>query len=591
MNRLVPVSVFVFLFALLSILAGCTSGSDSEGTGTLSVVLTDGATDELSQFEVDVSNIVLTKLSGATVSVMPRTTRVDFIELESINELVAGVSLEAGAYSRVALTLDFSNAEVLLVGQTAPAAIQNAQGTPITGSIDVAIDFAPGSRLLVGPNRNNLFMLDLELDQSVSVDPATNTVTFTPVLNVQVDPSNPKPIATTGLLQSVDATAQTFVVERRDLAGNVIYTFTVATGTSTVYQLDGVVQLGATGLASLMANIGERVFVQGTLDVATAQLLAVAVESGAGVPGNGQDWVLGHVIARTGAAGGDAALTVLGRSVDVGTGTRTYNTAHTVNVSFANTKVLRRGAGNSLDSDDVAVGQLVWVFGDLTGTTLDATAATGVARLLRTAIFGIAAGPAVADTLTLDVVRFDWRVVGAFDFNVSGQVQADPAAFPVDVTGLSTTGITTGSRVRAFGWIAPVGSSGVEATATSLVDRTNGGKVLFCLWLPSSATALSATPTLAVTDVANADIKVVGDGFAPVTLTASPAPTVLPFGALGFYRIVQGTQVTAYLDYASFRAALATRLMSSGVYAVAALGTFDGTTQVFSALTATVVLD
>lgn len=591
MKRLVPASFFTFLFALTAIVAGCSNGSDGgDGTGSISVVLTDGATDELSQFEVDVSNIVLTKLNGTTVSVMPRATRVDFIALESINELVAGIDLEAGAYSRVALTLDFANAEVLIVGQTTPATVTNPQGAPITGLVEVAIDFAPGSRLLVARNRNNLFALDLELDQSVSVDPATNSVTFAPVLTVQVDPSNPKPIATTGLLQSVDANAQTFVVERRDLVGNVIYTFTVATGITTVFQLDGVVEVGAAGLAALVAKIGQRVFVQGTLDITTPQLLAVAVESGAGVPGNGQDWVLGHVVGRSGAAGADATLTVLGRSLDVGTGTRTYNTAHTVNASLANTKVLRRGAGNSLDSDDVAIGQLVWVFGDLTGTTLDATAATGVARLLRTGIFGIAAGPAVNDTLTLDVVRFDWRVVSEFNFTVSSQVQADPNAFPVDVTGLSTTGITAGSRVRALGWISPIDSTGAEATATSLVDRTNGGKVLFCLWATPSATAMSATPAVTLTGIATADIKVVGDGFAPVTLTASPAPTLQPLGAVGFYRIVQNNQVTAFLDFASFRLALALRLSSANVFAVAALGTFDGPTQVFSALTATVVL-
>ena len=583
MNRFLPV------LALALIGASCSNSKES-GPGTISVVLTDSASDELSQFEVNVSSIVLTKLNGTTVSVMPRTTRVDFVELQSINELVTAVDLESGIYTRVTLSLDFAGAEVLLVGQTTLATINDANGTLITGIVDVVVDLAPGSRLFVGANRNNLFSLDLDLDQSVAVGPG-NAIRFTPVLEVQVNPGNPKPIATTGILQSVDLNALTFNVERRDITNTAIHTFTCAIAPVTVFQLSGVLQSGAGGLGSLVGNIGQRVFVQGLFSGGSPRLTALAVESGAGVPGNGQDWVLGHVIARTGPSGGDATLTVLGRSLDTGTSTRTYNTPHTVNVSLANTKVLRRGAGNTLDSDDINIGQLVWIFGDLTGTTLDATAATGVARLLRTAIFGIATGPAVGDTLTLDVVRFDHRDVANFDFTVSGQVQADPNAFTVDVTGLSTTGITTDSRIRAFAWIAPVGSTADDATAISLVDRTNAGKVLYCLWAPSSLTALTAGTELTLGDIASADIKVVGDGFAPVTLTPSPAPVLQPLLTVGYYRIVQDAQVTAYGDFALFKSALVTRLASSGVFAVSAFGTFEPTGQVFSALTATVVLD
>ncbi|HEX6812846.1 MAG TPA: DUF4382 domain-containing protein [Planctomycetota bacterium] len=581
---------FFTAFVLALIGAGCSSNKDA-GTGTVSVVLTDSASEELSQFEVDVSNLVLTRRDGATVSALSRTTRVDFVELESINELVTAVDLESGVYTRVTLTLDFANAAVVLVGALTPATVNDASGAPITGTVDVTVDFASGSRLFVGAGRNNLFALDLDLDQSVAVDAGTNSIRFSPVLEVQVNPANPKPIATTGILQSVDLNALTFALERRDVSNTAIHTFTVAIGPSTVFQLDGVVQVGAAGLGSLVGNISDRVFVQGLFSAGSSRLTAVAVESGAGVPGNGQDWVAGHVVGRTGGAGVDATLTVLGRSLDVGTSTRTFNTSHTVNVSKANTKVLRRGAGNSLDSDAINVGQLVWIFGDLTGTTLDATAVTGVARMLRTSIFGIAAGPVDDNTLTLDVVRFDHRLVSSFDFGVSGQVQADPNAFTVDVTGLSTEGIATNSRIRAFAWIAPVGSAGADATAVSLVDRTNAGKVLYCLWAPASLNALSAGTNLTVTGIADADVKVIGDGFAPVTLLASPAPVLQPLLTAGYYRIVQDAQVTAYADFSAFKSALAARLVSSGVFAVSAFGTFAPTGQVFSALTATVVLD
>ena len=350
-------------------------------------------------------------------------------------------------------------------------------------------------------------------------------------------------------------------------------------------------QVGALGLGSLAGYLGQRLFVQGTFDNDNRTIRGVAVETGPGVPGNGQDWVFGHVVARSGAAGADATLTVLGRSLDVGTSTRTYNTMHTVDVSHANTRVLRRGVGSEYGTDAINVGQLVWVFGSLTGTTLDATATDAVARMLRTGIFGIANGVPAGDTLTVDVQRFDLRDVSAFDFDVSGQVQADPNAFTIDVTGLSTAGITAGSRLRVLGWIGPVGGSGDDAAASSIVDRTNGTKLLLCAWAPAATNVLDVGSTSIAIDVSGAALHSVADGFAPVDLTVSPQPTIAPLLTSGFDRIVQDGAVTVYASFNEFKSAVALRAAGGAVARVSALGTFAAPTQAFSAVTVTVVLD
>jgi len=589
MCRLLPP---LLLGLLAAACMGHSYGADA-GTGELSLVLTDAATDDLTQFEVDVSDIVLTRLGGGTVSVLPRATRVDFAELDSLSELVAGATLPAGAYTHLAMNFDFHDAQVVLAGQTSPATVVDQQGNPIVGVVPVDVDFPAGARPVVRMGRNNLFVLDLDLAQGIAVDVPGNRVTFTPVLSVDVDPSNPKPVATTGVLQSVDLMGNRFVLERRALDGAPIGTFTVATDGSTVFQLDGVVQAGAPGLGALVGHQGERVYVQGTVSRSLRLLQAAAVESGAGVPGNGQDWVLGHVVGRTGGAGADATLTVIGRSFDVDTGTWRFNTQHTVDVSFADTKVLRRGAGNGLDTDAVNIGQRVWIFGDLTGTALDARAATGVARLLPTSIFGVAASAPAGDTLTVDVARFDHRSVGIFDFTVSGQVQAIPTAYTIDVAGLSTTGISTGSRLRVVSWIGAVGAAGADAQALSIVDRGTTARVLFCQWMPPANGVLAAGPsstTIAV-DVAAAAVRVVGDGFGPFTLASSPVPLLQPLTTIGFYRIVENGSVELNLSFAEFRASLLQRAASHPVFRVSAFGTFAEATQVFSALTATVVLE
>ena len=85
--------------------------------------------------------------------------------------------------------------------------------------------------------------------------------------------------------------------------------------TPTVFQIDGVVSTGAAGLAQLATlPAGSRVFAQGTVSAAQQLLLAGAVESGAGVPWNGQDWVEGLIVGRDNGAGMNATLSVLGRS-------------------------------------------------------------------------------------------------------------------------------------------------------------------------------------------------------------------------------------------------------------------------------------
>lgn len=581
-----------FALSLALVTAGCGSSGDGIDTSAeVSLVLTDAASDELSVFEVDVRDIVFARPNGDTVAVLPHTTRIDFLQLESLNELVAGITLPAGAYSQVTLLLDFSAANVVIAGQTTPATVRDAAGNALTGSLPVTIDFPSGARPLVRVGRHSLWVLDLQLDQSVVVDSGTNTVAFTPVWTVEVDPGNPKPIAANGVLQSVDLNGNTFVLERRAPDDSAIGAFTVSVATATVFQLAGVVDTGASGLGALVAQIGNRVFVQGTLNNQDRVLAAVAVEAGAGVPGNGQDWVWGHVVARTGGAGADATLTVLGRSLDLPAGTRTFNTLHTVNVSHANTKVLRRGAGNSLDSDAINVGQLVFVFGDLVSTTLDATAATGVARLLRTSVFGIAAAAPVSNTLTLDVVRFDLRDAAAFDFDVSGNVQADPDAFTVDVTGLSSAGITTGTKVRALGWIAGVGAAGADATAAALVDHSATGSVMLCQWSPTRLAVLDEFQTRLSVDVSAAVVRSVTDAFGSTFLTASPTPSIAPLTTVGLYSIVENGAIETNLSFPTFLASVLARTATTPVFRVAAFGTLDATTQVFAAAAITVVLD
>jgi hypothetical protein len=338
------------------------------------------------------------------------------------------------------------------------------------------------------------------------------------------------------------------------------------------------------------------VFAQGTHGTGFRKLNAVAVEAGAGTPGNGQSWIVGHIVGRDNGAGQDATLTVLGHSLDVGSSTRRYNTLHTVQVAMGATKVLRRGAGNSLTTDALDIGQRIAAFGTMTGTNLDARglgSTPDVLRMLLTSVFGTATGAASGNALTIDVARFDRRLISNFNFTVGGNAEADPANYTVDVTGLSTAGIAANSRVRCIGWVNPVGlPSDDNFQALSLVDRSTDGKAMLCFWSPANASALPTISSTQLTlDVSAAAVKAVGDGFATVTIADSPAPTLVPLAALGVYMIVQGGSVELHLGFPNFATSLQGRLgAGAAVRRISALGRYAPVTQVFSALIATVVL-
>ncbi len=582
------------LLGLSLTVAACSGGTNTSTPETTSatIALTDAATDEVDVFEVDVKNVVLTRFDGSEVSVLTKKARVDFAQLESVSEILVGISIPVGIYQKIAMTLDFSDARVCLVGKTTSATIVDETDTVITGDVKVEVTFATNGRPNAIAGKNHMFLFDLDLNQALSVDSTNNKVIFTPVATAEFDPLNPKPVFTTGILKSINSTILT--VERRTLLNVVIGTYDVLTTSTTVFQIDGVNSVGSAGLtalASVPAN--SRIFVQGTLDRQFRRLTAVAVETGKGTPGNGQDWVHGHIVARDNGAGSNATLTVLGRSFNATTKARTFNTSHTVTVDFTNTKVLKRLSTSGLTTDALGVGQRITAFGAMTGTSLDTTV-NGVIRLRKTSVWGTATAAPTGSVMTLNITRFGLRPVGSFNFTVGGASQSTATAFTIQTGSLSTANVTTGSKIRAFGFVNPVDvPSDQDFTAESFTNRSKTGALLVCQWVFGTQTPFSATTTSQATlDVSAALIKAVGDGFGSTTLTNSPTPAkIRSLLNLGIFRIVEGGGVELHIKYDSFLESLTSRIgPNSKVFRISALGTFNATTQTFSAGVVSVVL-
>ncbi|MCA8970860.1 MAG: hypothetical protein KDC95_13785 [Planctomycetes bacterium] len=591
------VSLAVVGVAATALLTGC-GGSDMNGGGAAtsgaSFVFTDAATDDLSMFEVDLVGIQLKPVSGGTVSVLAKRQRIDFVSLESLAEIVAGVDLPLGFYTEMTLTFDFTDANAVLKDKTTKATIVDVDGNPITGTLAVPVTFGSASRPRILAAKHHVFMIDLDLDQAITVDVPNNRVSFVPAISAEFDPTNPKPIAATGYIVSADSTAKSFEVENRTPVGTPIGRYTVRTTSTTIFQIDGIEKIGDAGFADLSPKAVSgtvRVFAQGTVSNISRVLDAIAVEAGAGTPGNGQDWVEGLVTARSAGAGVDTNITVLGTSRKAGTNTRTFNTSHTIQLSRSSTKVLRRAQDTSLDTDAIQVGQRVMVFGSLSGTTLDATSASGVARMLRATYWGTANGATSGNRLSINLARIGGRAVGDFNFVVNSVTEVTPATFQVDVSGLLTIGVTTGSKIRVQGWMNPVAVSGdADCKALSFDDRTNNSKLLVMAWAPASATGITSAGPIVTFDVSGAAIKHVWDGFGNNALTNTPPPTLSQLIGLGVFRIIKNGAIEQHLTFSAFGSSLASRISAGEkVLRVTSVGTMP-TGQDFKGLLVTVVL-
>ena len=575
-------------------LAACNGSGPTAARGTAAIVLTDAGIEDIDTFEVDVRDITLRRLGGGTTEVLPLPVRVDFVELESLADLVASREVEAGVYDRVTLTLDFGSSSVWLAGKTTAARVVDAAGNPITGAFTVPIDLAPGSRPSIAADQFHTVLLDLDLGQALEIDLGLNQVAFDPVLSATFGSTLTKPMIARGRLKSVDFSAGRFVLERRTPNALAIQDLSIQTDSSTVFQVSGLSYRSAAGLFALLARttLPSNIFVQGSFVAKDGLLLATTIETGNGSRGNGQDRVTGWVTARTGGAGANATLTVVGNSFDDGPSTRRFNTSHTIAVAFGQTKVMQRGTATATNTDAIQVGQFISAYGTLTDTDLAAADGNGVVRLLPTNILGTVTKTPANNTITCNIHRIGTQAVSAFDFTVASTQEVNPSAATMDATGLDLSGIDTGTKLQLRGTFLPVGlPSDQNFRTTGLTNRSSTDNLLRIRWPSVPATdALTIAEGKLTATVDQATSAAVTNGIEATSLTAAPVPTITRSGDTGIYRIVQSPAVELHTNYDNFLNALDARRSNRQLLRLTATGSFASATQTMTAVAVTAVL-
>ncbi|MBL8859638.1 MAG: DUF4382 domain-containing protein [Planctomycetes bacterium] len=591
--------------ALVAVLAAACSqeitGGASSESGSVAIAITDAASSSIAQFEVEVTAIQLRRATGAPESVLNTATRVDLASLTDTSLLLASARVPNGLYTQATITIDLSAAQCVLANKTTPAVLLDANGNPLTGSLSVPLQLA--APFLVGTTAHRLLELDLDLDQSFSVDVVGNTVRFEPAFVLRVDPQSPRLVGTIGSLTAVAPNLSSFTGTVRGVGGVLVSNVVFQASGATIYQIDGVSLLGSAGidrLATLPVDASLQCF--GSIASSTGKIDVVYVEAGTGTYNGGSDIVEGHIVGRTGGPGSDAVLEVFGHSNDALHTTFQYGTTFLVNTSFANTKVVRRGSVASFDPDALNIGQRVRVFGTLTGTTMTANDTSSVIRIQPTRVVGNAAGAPSGTQLTFALTRVGLLDQSAFDWPDGGFMPVDPNVFKADIGALGVgQAINATSIVSAVGYFTNVGASGADFNAVALTNESTAPSLVLVRNRPNIGftvvtTANASQIQLNIVGVPVAgEFAVVDSGAAgSIPLPSGPTPTVNHPGNTGFYSLRDRTSHTirVYTRFSDFASALQSDIVQGAtLIQLGAIGTYTQSINVIDAGIATAVVE
>src|SRR5262249_48666539 len=155
---------------------------------------------------------------------------------------------------------------------------------------------------------------------------------------------------------------------------------------------------------------------------------------------------------------------------------------------------------------DLNVGQRVRIFGAVTGTNVDASTTSSVARMQFTSVFGHANGAPAAGDMEMNLTRVDLRPQADFTWADAGTPATDPAHFVAAVGNLGAgLNINAATPVWAVGFFPAVTDTQEDFQASALANLNQVPSLLFVRNRPNGltvdATALPASISLQIAGV------------------------------------------------------------------------------------------
>jgi len=538
--------------AVVAALAGCGGGGGSSAvapppapaqpdTGDLVVTLTDAAGDFVA-YIVDVDSIRLRRANGDVVETLPLATRVDFTQLAEVSEFLTVATVPAGLYEEIVLTLDFSDAEIMVQdesGEPVAANVVDGNGDP-AGTLDVTLTLTDSDAVRITPATVHAFSLDFDLDASNSIDDTTSppTVTVEPVLLAMPELEEDREHRLRGLLAEVDEAAEEVTLEVRPFrhrAGG-FGRLTFGVDADTVYEIDGIAYDGDAGLM-VLADVAEGTPVVAHGQVDDRQLVAETVLAGSSVYWSDAEVVHGVVRAR------DAdSLTLSGVAVEFVDGRYTFRRELTVLVGEETTVAALGADSGDLDQRSISVGQRIVAAGEFADDlTLDAS--EGRVRMLVNRLWG---DVVTADPLVVDLQLLNGRLPSVFDFAGTGVVEAedaDPNAYEIDTATLGLLDIEPTELVQVRGLVNRFGFAPPDFLGRTVVDVSTAarGATARVVWPNGSSEPFVATsPARIDLDLTGTRAVVNLQGrFRDLPIEPDMLALVAPDSGRGIYAVVQ----------------------------------------------------
>jgi hypothetical protein len=606
---------FGFAAALATALAGC-STSTNVSNGTPVVTVNAQAAQGFSTYVVGISLYSVTRTDGY-VSYPAGYTAEEFADLTQrvdLTELLNVVGIPSGTYTSLVIGIDYSIPLVYLNGSATAATVENTAGTADPGIIYVTVKLDPSHPLVVGFNHSTPLALDFNLAASNEIAPVTNIVIVRPFAEAATPSNDAEPVRARGLTVVSNPGQNNFVEDLRPFEDNVYSTvgaLTVNTSASTYFNIDGTVLTGNAGLEALNKVASntpiEAYGTLGDMSTITPALNATQVYAGT-VVSNGE---YEHVRGTVSAINGDS-VSVIGATYLYYEGYCQSNLCFTyypnATIDIGPSTVVTQDnvdvTASSLSYKSISVGSQIDAIG--TGTTnssnyLTLDASSGLVRLQSTPIWGnLDTGTSGAATVNLISMGNTDFAASTFNFANTGTSSANQASavgYVVDTAGASPgadqSATVSGTLVRIDGFPTPAGSAPPDFNAIDVIPPDSEPADLVVQWNKGAGTTAPFTSydtaSLAL-NLANADVAQVLVG--PATLGLSGTPAINISGATQFAIGNATNGVSMYSTSSAFLTDLGTSLNgSTSVFRVVAVGSYDGTTNTFTASRLEVALE
>jgi hypothetical protein len=249
------------------------------------------STDTFLAYRVNLVSVQLQTGSGkTTANALPSGTTVDLARLTNLADMVGAVGIAQGNFSEVAVTLDYSSAQIIYDDGTPDGVVLTPIGPSGQGvhQVTMTLHLDPSNQLSIVRKGSAHLSLEFNLAASNVVNLTQKTVTVTPLMAASAAEIDSKVVRIRGVLGGVSTSDTSFssTIQPFDFATAGSGSLGIIPSNVTTYEINGKPSTGTAGLAAL-AELSPGAMVEsfGTLTTSTSDTGALAGTTTTGTTG------------------------------------------------------------------------------------------------------------------------------------------------------------------------------------------------------------------------------------------------------------------------------------------------------------------